>query len=56
MCGVGESVAVREVELLVVDVVKEHIDTSEVVCSQVDFLAEEPVANVIFPKDFRELE
>lgn len=53
---VDEGVAVGEVELLVVDVVQEHVDAGEVVSGQVDFLAVEPLTHIAFTKDLVELQ
>ena len=40
MRRVGERVAVRDVEVLEVDVVEEHVDAGEVVGREVDLLTE----------------
>jgi len=36
--------------------VQEHVDAGEVVGGQVDFLAVEALADVVFAEDFRELQ
>ena len=45
-----------DVKFLVVDVVQEHVDPREVVGREVDLLAEEAFANILFAKHFRKLE
>lgn len=56
MLRIGESIAVRKVEVLVVDVVQEHIDARQVVRGQVDFLPIEPLPNVLFSEHLRKLQ
>jgi len=55
MRRVEQRVTVREVELLVVDVVQEHVDAREVERGEVDLLAEES-PHVLLAKHLRELE
>ena len=54
--GVGQGVPVCDVELLVVDVVQEHIDAAEIVCRQVDFLPEEPLPDILLAQHLGELQ
>ncbi len=55
-CGIGQRVAVGDVELLVVDVVQEHVDPAQVVGREVDLLAEEPQPHVVAAEHLRELQ
>ena len=56
MHGLEERVAVRDVELLEVDVVQEHVDASQVERGQVDLLAEEALAHVVLAEHLGELQ
>lgn len=49
--GFGESVPVCDVELVVVDVVQEHVDTAQVVGGDVDLLSEESLPDVVLSED-----
>jgi RecA/RadA recombinase len=53
---VDERVAVGDVELLVVDVVQEHVDAREVVGRQVDLLAVEALPHVVLAEHLGELQ
>lgn len=46
----------RNIELLVVDTVHEHIDARQVEGGQVNFLPKETFCEVVWPQNFRELE
>lgn len=54
--GVGEGVPVGDVELVIVDVVEEHVDPAEVVGGQVDLLAKETLAHHIPAQDLGSLQ
>ena len=54
--GVEEGVAEGDVELIVADIVEEHVDAAEVVGGEVDFLPKEALADVVFAEDFGEVE
>ena len=56
MRRVQQRVAVGDVELLVVDVVQEHVDPRQVVGGQVDLLAEEALAHVVLAEHLGELQ
>ena len=38
-----------DVELLVIDIVQEHVDAAKVVGGEVDFLAKEALAHIVEP-------
>ena len=38
------------VKLVIVNIVKEHVDPAQVVCSKVDLLPEEPLSYIVFAK------
>lgn len=40
------------VKLVKINVMQEHIDTAEVVCSQVNFLTVKSLTDILFTKDF----
>ena len=46
MAGILKRVALLNVEMVVVDIVQEHIHTAEVISLQVDFLTEEAVDDI----------
>ena len=46
MAGILQCVALLDVEMVVVDIVQEHIHTAEVISLQVDFLTEEAVDDI----------
>ena len=56
MGRVDQGVAVGNVELLVVDVVQEHVDPAQVVGGQVDLLAKEPLTHVFLAQHLGELQ
>jgi len=49
---VGQRVAMFDIELVVIDVVQEHIDPAEVVGGDIDFLAKEALAHVLLAQYF----
>ena len=53
---VGQRIPARNVEVVKVDVMQEHIDAAEVVGGDIDLLPVEAVPHVVFPKDFCKLE
>ena len=50
--GIDKGVLVGDIKLVVVDIMQEHIDPTEVIGGQIDFLAEKALADVILAKDF----
>ncbi len=54
--GVGQCVAMGNIKVIVVDVVQKHIDTAEVIDSEVDFLPEEPLPDIYFAENLEEFE
>ena len=44
------------VELVIVDVVQEHIDSAQVICREIDFLAEEALADIVLSQYLRGLQ
>ncbi len=56
MLGVEERVAQGDIELVVADVVQEHVDTAEVVGGQVDLLPVEALAHVLLAENFGEIQ
>src|SRR3989338_302055 len=52
---IHKRVAVSNIKMIVVDVVQKHVDTAEVVGSEIDFLPKETLTNIFFTKDFSEL-
>ena len=53
---VGQRVAVGDVELLVVDVVQEHVDPAQVIGGQIDLLTEEPPPHILLAEHLGELQ
>jgi hypothetical protein len=51
-----ESITVCYIEFLIVDVVEKHIDTTEIVGGDIDFLSEKSLTDIFFSEDLRELE
>lgn len=43
-------------DLLVVDVVEEHVDPGQVVGRQIDLLTEEPLTHIVLAQNLRELQ
>ena len=56
MRRVKQGVAVRDVELLVVHIVQEHVDASQIVGGQVDLLPVETLAHILFAQHLGELQ
>ena len=50
MLGIDKGILVGDIELVVVDIMQEHIDPTKVIGSQIDFLAEKALADVILTK------
>ena len=55
VAGIRQRIAAADVELLVVDVMKEHVDATEVVGRDVDLLAEESLLHVVLAQYLGEL-
>ena len=50
--GIDKGILMGDIELVVVNIMQEHIDPTKVIGSQIDFLAEKALADVILAKDF----
>ena len=50
-----QRIAQRNVEMVIVDIVQEHVDSAEVVGRLVDLLTEETLLHILFSNDFGHL-
>ena len=48
-----QGIFMGNVKLIKINVMQEHIDTAEVVCSQVNFLTVKSLTDILFAKNFR---
>ena len=51
-----ECISMSYIKLLIIDVVEKHIDTTEIVGSDIDLLPEKPLTYIFFSENFRELQ
>ena len=52
MLRLNEGIFVGDIEFIVINIVQEHIDTAEVVCSDIYFLPEKALTHLVFSKNF----
>ena len=50
MLGTDKRIFTGYVELIVVDVMQMHVDSTEVICGDVDLLAKETLSDIVFPQ------
>ncbi len=56
MHGMSQRIPMRDIELVVVDIMQEHIDATEVIGGDVYFLSVEAQTDVLLAENFGELE
>lgn len=52
MSGFGQRIAMGNIKFVVADIMKEHIDTAEVVGGDIDFLAKESLTDIFLADEF----
>ena len=56
MLGIDQRIPMRNVKLFIVDVVQEHIDTTQIVGRDIDFLPEKAIADILLAQHLGELQ